>query len=81
MVFLSGVTAGTLPLEHAHADTDIAEERRLFFVGITRAREELILTCGGKPSVFAAELDNPEKGAIHSRYKAPKTEQLSLFDL
>lgn len=38
VVFLAGVSAGMLP--HAFAE-DIEEERRLFYVGITRARDEL----------------------------------------
>ena len=82
VVFLAGVSAGSLPLEHAHAETNTAEERRLFYVGVTRAREELIVTCGGKSSAFMAELPSGiEKGSIQARHKAPKTEQLSLFDL
>ena len=82
VVFLAGLTEGALPLTHAHSETNIEEERRLLFVGMTRAREELILTCGGKPSCFAAELPPMvECGTIRARNKAPKTEQLSLFDL
>ena len=81
VVFLAGLTEGSLPLEHAHKETDLEEERRLFFVGITRAREELILTCGGKPSAFAGELPSAVfRGDIRSRNKAPKMEQLTLFD-
>lgn len=80
VVFLAGVTAGTLPLERAHSPADPAEERRLFFVGITRAREELILSCGGTPSAFLSEL--PPRVAHESarpRNRMPKTEQLRLF--
>jgi len=81
VVFLAGVTAGTLPFERTHTESSVEEERRLFFVGITRAREELILTCGGKPSAFADELpEDVSRGDIQSRHKAPKAEQLSLFD-
>lgn len=32
------------------------EERRLFYVGMTRAKEELILTTAGEPSLFLANL-------------------------
>ena len=82
VVFLAGATDGSLPLERAHMETDVEEERRLFFVGITRAREELILTCGGKPSAFADELPpSMIRGDIRPRNKAPKMEQLTLFDL
>ncbi|MBR6571425.1 MAG: UvrD-helicase domain-containing protein, partial [Clostridia bacterium] len=82
VVFLAGVTAGMLPIERAQQPTDEAEERRLFFVGITRAKEELILTCGGKPSRFADELPSTiTRRPVRARVKAPKTEQLSLFDL
>lgn len=81
VVFLAGLTEGTLPLEHAHKKTDIEEERRLFFVGVTRAKEELILTCGGKASPFAGELPSAViRGDIRPRNKIPKMEQLTLFD-
>ena len=42
-VFLAGVTDGSLPINQAinGSDEDVEEERRLFYVGITRAREVL----------------------------------------
>ncbi|MHC1559763.1 ATP-dependent DNA helicase UvrD2 [Actinomycetospora sp. C-140] len=41
-VFLVGLTDGTLPIQHAEGDDDaIEEERRLFYVGVTRARVHL----------------------------------------
>ena len=81
VVFLAGVAEGSLPLERAHMDSDIEEERRLFFVGITRAREELILTCGGKPSTFVDEMPSSMLcGNIRARNKVPKMEQITLFD-
>ena len=80
VVFLSGVTDGTFPLVHARSETDIEEERRLFFVGITRAREELILSCGGTPSSFLGEIPaSAERGKIRPRNRIPKMEQLTLF--
>jgi len=81
VVFLAGAAEGSLPLERAHTETDIEEERRLFFVGITRAREELILTCGGKPSTFVDEMPSSVvRGSIRARNRVPKMEQLTLFD-
>jgi len=80
VVFLAGVNRGDLPLERETSPTDEAEERRLFFVGITRARDELILSCGGEESAFLSEL--PEKivpQGIRSRKPQVKMEQLSLF--
>ena len=65
---------------HDLAESGMEEERRLFFVGITRAREELILTCGGSPSCFLDELPKEAvRGKIRSRNRVPKIEQLSLF--
>ena len=37
-VFIVGCHEGTLPLVYAESPTEIAEERRLFYVGVTRAR-------------------------------------------
>lgn len=52
-VYLLDVMDGILP--KAGEDTDIEEERRLFYVALTRAREELsVFTCG--PSAFADAL-------------------------
>jgi DNA helicase-2/ATP-dependent DNA helicase PcrA len=43
-VFLPGLTDGTLPIVHAQSADAVAEEHRLFYVGVTRAREQLFLS-------------------------------------
>ncbi|MDQ6937902.1 MAG: ATP-dependent helicase, partial [Actinomycetota bacterium] len=43
-VFLVGLTDTTLPIQHATTPAQVAEERRLLYVGITRARERLALS-------------------------------------
>ncbi len=80
VVFLSGVTAGAFPTKHVSEKGGVEEERRLFFVGMTRAKEELILTCGGAPSPFLSELPSDiVLGSIRPRHRTPKTEQLTLW--
>ena len=57
-VFLMGVSEGLLPLENTSTSNDqasIDEERRLFYVGITRAKVDLHLSYRGKPSRFLVE--------------------------
>lgn len=58
------------------SEADEAEERRLLYVGITRAKEELILTAGGKPSPFLSGLpqDIIKETTVQKQYK-----QLSMF--
>ena len=80
VVFLAGVNAGDLPLEREKSPTDVEEERRLFFVGMTRAREELIVSYGGQPSAFVDELpESIHPQPVRARRPLVKTEQLSLF--
>jgi DNA helicase-2/ATP-dependent DNA helicase PcrA len=43
-VFLVGLTDSTLPIQHATTPAQLAEEKRLLYVGITRARERLSLS-------------------------------------
>jgi DNA helicase-2/ATP-dependent DNA helicase PcrA len=43
-VFLVGLTDQTIPIQHADTPEQLAEERRLFYVGITRARQRLMLS-------------------------------------
>ncbi len=45
VVFVAGLEEGLLPLARAREDADLLEEeRRLFYVGITRAKDRLCLT-------------------------------------
>jgi DNA helicase-2/ATP-dependent DNA helicase PcrA len=53
-VFLPRVEEGELPIRRG----DVEEERRLLYVGITRARRHLTLTWSGKPSRFLREIGN-----------------------
>jgi DNA helicase-2/ATP-dependent DNA helicase PcrA len=53
VVFLSGLEEGVFP--HARSmqsDTEMEEERRLAYVGITRAKEELFLTFASRRTIF-----------------------------
>ncbi|MFF2571873.1 ATP-dependent DNA helicase UvrD2 [Streptomyces sp. NPDC058084] len=55
-VFLVGLTEGMMPITYARTDEQIEEERRLLYVGVTRARQHLSLSWalsrspGGRPS-------------------------------
>ncbi|WP_194891081.1 ATP-dependent DNA helicase UvrD2 [Catenulispora pinisilvae] len=43
-VFLVGMTEGMMPITYAETPEQIEEERRLLYVGVTRARERLFLS-------------------------------------
>ncbi|MDQ1712029.1 MAG: ATP-dependent helicase UvrD/PcrA [Frankiaceae bacterium] len=43
-VFLAGLTDGTLPITHAVTPEEVDEERRLLYVGVTRARSHVHLS-------------------------------------
>ncbi|MFJ7773796.1 ATP-dependent DNA helicase UvrD2 [Streptomyces yangpuensis] len=43
-VFLAGLTDGMLPITYAKTDDQVEEERRLLYVGVTRARLHLTLS-------------------------------------
>ena len=44
-VFIPDINEDTIPHNRAALDADIEEERRLFYVGITRAKDYLFLSC------------------------------------
>ena len=55
-VFLPRLDEKELPSRLAKTDEERAEERRLLYVGITRARRHLAITWSRDPSPFLAEL-------------------------
>ena len=54
-VFLAGLNEGLLPIGYAKTEAAIHEERRLFYVGVTRARKELSLSYSLRDSVSGRE--------------------------
>ena len=92
-VILYGVRKNSIPLEYfknrksgsgreeGDPEAGLQEERRLFYVGMTRAKEELVLLTSGEPSVFLSEL--PEEALLRETVRGPGEtgmKQLSLFD-
>jgi DNA helicase II / ATP-dependent DNA helicase PcrA len=55
-VFLPRVQERELPVRQAKTDEEVAEERRLLYVGMTRAKRHLAITWSGRPSRFLGEL-------------------------
>ncbi len=78
VVFIVAAEEGLLPISHAKTDAEIEEERRLLYVGVTRARRRLVISWarqrpgyGGKvvtrrPSRLLYNLGEgaPRKGAV-----------------
>ncbi|HET8556974.1 MAG TPA: ATP-dependent DNA helicase UvrD2 [Gaiellaceae bacterium] len=70
-VFLPRVEEGELPVRRG----DVAEERRLFYVGLTRAKRHLLVTWEGKPSRFLDELGVRAAALPRPRRERPVLEQ------
>lgn len=92
VVFIAGCEEGLVPFTLLHDDTDIEEERRLFYVGMTRAKDELHLLharsrflyghkLSGGPSRFLSEIPQGLTRAqtIADKAKQKKVKQESLF--
>ncbi len=84
-VFLPQVEEGTLPIRQAKTDEQVAEERRLLYVGITRARTHLALSWSRKPSRFLVEIRPqsvriiPSAPPAGARSDGPLLEALQLW--
>ncbi len=81
-VMICGTDQGMIPLETDKGETDKEEERRLFFVGMTRAKEELILISTETPSEFLSEIPETEitRGEARTRKAKEAGHQMDLFE-
>ena len=60
VVFLVGMEEGIFPgYQSMGDDNELEEERRLFYVGITRAKKYLFLTCANMRIIFGSTSYNP----------------------
>ncbi len=66
VVFLMGMEEGLFPLSRAAADeSELQEERRLAYVGITRAKEKLYLTNAYSRMLYGRRQNNPESRFVN----------------
>ena len=70
-VFLPHVEEGELPIRRG----DVDEERRLFYVGLTRAKRHLLVTWEGRPSRFLDELGVRAAAPLRPKREKPMIEQ------
>jgi DNA helicase II / ATP-dependent DNA helicase PcrA len=71
VVLLPRVEEKELPSKQARSAAQIGDERRLFYVGLTRARRVLTVSWVRKPSRFLAELTG-EKRVTHIPHETPE---------
>jgi superfamily I DNA/RNA helicase len=93
VVFIAGIEDGLLPLHWNERDeTATAEERRLFYVGMTRARDRLILSHARQrlwrgrlqmlePSPFLRDIENElmKHQPMEGSRRKPQDRQLKLL--
>lgn len=84
IVFLVGLAEGVLPINYAEEKTDIEEEKRLLYVGITRARSELYMSYahaygnrhGNKVSHFLEEVwPKDQSRSTQARHRSARDAQ------
>jgi DNA helicase II / ATP-dependent DNA helicase PcrA len=92
-VFLPRLEERELPSKLSKTAAAVEEERRLLYVGMTRARHDLVLSWSGKPSRFLAELglsasrearpvepDDPSYAALRSwRLERAKADEVPAY--
>ncbi len=83
VTFIYGAEQGSIPLESEKHPSDKAEERRLFYVGMTRAKEELIMITSGEMSEFLRQLPDGlmETEETSKRKSGEEWHQMSLFEM
>jgi DNA helicase-2/ATP-dependent DNA helicase PcrA len=85
-VFLVGLVDGTLPITHATTPEQVEEERRLLYVGITRARRHLGLSwalaraAGGRRSRKPSEFLNGIRPVTLTGDRQPPRPKKALSD-
>lgn len=75
VVFIVGCEETLLPMQLPGLVTEAEEERRLFYVGMTRAKEQLYLLRAKRRSLFGRTNENPP-----SRFLADIEEQLKAYE-
>lgn len=90
VVFISGCETGFLPMIRLDEPLDLNEERRLFYVAMTRAEQRLFLTWAKRRKIFGKlekrqvssfieDIDNILKEMITAGSREKRQVQLSLF--
>jgi DNA helicase-2/ATP-dependent DNA helicase PcrA len=72
VVFIVGCEEGLLPYQHSEEAPDLEEERRLFYVGMTRAQQKLILTYAKSRYLFGQQQNNPPSRFVEDIEQALK---------
>ena len=83
VVFLPTLEEGQLPFRRSTSVDEIAEERRLFYVGLTRARSRLCVTWSlrGQPSRFLHELDRADTNeSSGEQFREPTANEAALLE-
>ena len=89
-VFITGLEEGLFPHEKLGEDTDDEEERRLFYVALTRARKRVILTYAMVRTIFGTQsiqtashfLEDIGEDLIEilNQYTSPHERKIDLID-
>jgi DNA helicase-2/ATP-dependent DNA helicase PcrA len=92
VVFVTGAEVGIVPFSLGREDADVEEERRLFYVAMTRAKEELFVVHArkrflygrrlpGSPTPFLSEVPRElvRTSALSDKTKKKEGKQMGLF--
>jgi DNA helicase II / ATP-dependent DNA helicase PcrA len=73
VVFLPGLTDGTMPIIYAQTDEAVEEERRLLYVGVTRARKRVHLSWALARSPGSRQTRQPSRFLQEVRQRPRRT--------
>jgi len=85
VVFIVGCEGNLLPYQRENKPFDLEEERRLFYVGMTRAQQKLILAHAKSRFLFGQQQANEQSRFVNDienalmEIKKAETTQLKLF--